>query len=147
MVFKVSFSPREIEQLYLTYRNNPKNYKEIKRRLYGDGAKLEFKKNLRGRLYFMATLSGVAIASSFFSIFAEHWGSLGAIWIIWTGFMIGLGVAMYISYKHSFLIIKNNELFFEDFEQIAALADGLEDFIIDWNLKAKNKDTAIHPVP
>lgn len=137
MVFKASFTAKEIEQLYLTYRNNPKNYGEIKKRLFGDAAKREFKNSLRGRLYFMAALSVIAIVSSLYSFFAEHWGSLGAIWIIWAGFMIGLGVAMYLSYKDSYLGIQRNEAFFIDFETIASKADSLEDFIIDWNLKAK----------
>jgi hypothetical protein len=90
----------------------------------------------------MAALTGVAIASSFFSIFAEHWGSLGAIWIIWAGFMIGLGIAMYISYKDAFLVIKKNEAFFVRFELIAENVSSLEDFIIDWNQKEK---TVTHP--
>jgi hypothetical protein len=146
MVFKIAFSPTEIEQLYLTYKRNPKNYGEIKKRLFGDAAKIEFRKNLKGRLYFMATLSGVAIVSSFFSIFAEHWGSLGAIWIIWAGFMIGLGVAMYISHKDAYLVLKNNEAFFESFEEIASKSTAIEDFIIDWNLKQKTEKIT-HPVP
>jgi len=137
MVFKVAFTDQEIERLYLTYRNNPGNYSEIKKRLFGEGAKIEFKRNLKGRLYFMAALTVVAIASSFFSIFAEHWASLGAIWIIWAGFMIGLAVAMYISYKDAFLVLKKNEAFFDNFEKIAVNAATLEDFIIDWNQKDK----------
>ncbi len=143
MVFKVAFTQQEIEQLYLTYKRSPNNYKEIKKRLFGEGAKIEFRKNLRGRLYFMVALTVVAIASSFFSIFAEHWGSLGAIWIIWAGFMIGLGVAMYISYKDSFLVLKKNRAFFEDFEKIASNTASLEDFVIDWNQKEKS---ITHPV-
>lgn len=143
MVFKVAFTQQEIEQLYLTYKRSPNNYKEIKKRLIGEGAKIEFRKNLRGRLYFMVALTVVAIASSFFSIFAEHWGSLGAIWIIWAGFMIGLGVAMYISYKDSFLVLKKNRAFFEDFEKIASNTASLEDFAIDWNQKEKS---ITHPV-
>ena len=142
MVFKVAFTQQETEQLYLTYQRNPKNYNEIKKRLFGEGAKIEFRRNLKGRIYFMAALTGVAIASSFFSIFAEHWGSLGAIWIIWAGFMIGLGIAMYISYKDAFLVIKKNEAFFVRFELIAENASSLEDFIIDWNQKEK---TVTHP--
>ena len=67
MVFKVAFTQQETEQLYLTYRRNPKNYNEIKKRLFGEGAKIEFRKNLKGRIYFMAALTGVAVASSFFS--------------------------------------------------------------------------------
>jgi hypothetical protein len=93
----------------------------------------------------MATLTVVAIASSFFSIFAEHWASLGAIWIIWAGFMIGLGFAMYISYKDAFLVLKRNEAFFDSFEKIASNANSLEDFIIDWTQTEKNELT--HPVP
>ena len=143
MFFKVAFTQQEIEQLYLTYSRNPKNYDEIKKRLFGDGAKIEFRKNLKGRLYFMVALTVVAIASSFFSIFAEHWASLGAIWIIWAGFIIGLGVAMYISYKDAFLVLKKNEAFFKEFEMIASKSVTLEDFIIDWNQKSSVKIT--HP--
>ncbi len=139
MVFNISFNQSEIEQLFLTYRKNPKNYLEIKKRLFGEAAQLDFKKNLRGRIYFMATLTGVAVVSSLFSIFAEHWGSLGAIWIIWAGFMIGLLVAMYISYKDTYQVMKKNERFFKDFEKIASKSDKLEDFIIDWNLKEKEE--------
>jgi hypothetical protein len=91
----------------------------------------------------MVALTVVAIASSFFSIFAEHWASLGAIWIIWAGFIIGLGVAMYISYKDAFLVLKKNEAFFKDFEMIASKSVTLEDFIIDWNQKRSVKIT--HP--
>jgi hypothetical protein len=145
MVFKVAFNQQETEQLYLTFIRNPENYQEIKKRLFGEAAKIEFRKNLRGRIYFMASLTVVAVASSFFSIFAEHWGSLGAIWIIWAGFMIGLGFAMYISYKDAFLVMKKNETFFKNFENIASKANTLEDFIIDWNQTAKNELT--HPVP
>jgi len=145
MVFKVAFNQQEIEQLYLTYLRNPQNYKEIKKRLFGEAAKIEFRKNLKGRFYFMITLTGVAIASSFFSLFAEHWGSLGAIWIIWAGFIIGLGVAMYISYKDAFLVLKKNEAFFDSFEKIASNSTSLEDFIIDWN--QKDKEILTHPVP
>lgn len=133
MVFKISFNPKEVEQLYITYKRNPKNYKEIKNRLFGDAAKIEFKNNLRGRIYFMIALTGVAVISSAYSIFAEHWPSLGAIWIIWAAFTLGLLVAMYISYKDSFLVIKNNEKYFERFESIASKSESLEDFIIDWN--------------
>ena len=133
MVFKISFNPKEVEQLYITYKRNPKNYKEIKKRLFGDAAKIEFKNNLRGRIYFMIALTGVAVISSAYSIFAEHWPSLGAIWIIWAAFTLGLLVAMYISYKDSFLVIKNNEKYFERFESIASKSESLEDFIIDWN--------------
>ena len=145
MVFKVAFNQQETEQLYLTFIRNPENYQEIKKRLFGEAAKIEFRKNLRGRIYFMASLTVVAIASSFFSIFAEHWGSLGAIWIIWAGFMIGLGFAMYISYKDAFLVMKKNETFFKNFENVASKANTLEDFIIDWNQTAKYELT--HPVP
>jgi hypothetical protein len=133
MVFKISFNSKEIEQLYITYKRNPKNYKEIKNRLFGDAAKIEFKNNLRGRIYFMIALTGVAVISSMYSIFAEHWPSLGAIWIIWAAFTLGLLFAMYISYKDSYLVIKNNEQYFEKFESIASKSDSLEDFIIDWN--------------
>jgi hypothetical protein len=142
MVFKVSFSPKETEQLFLTYLRNPRNYAEIKKRLFGEIAMIEFRKNLRGRLYFMATLTGIAVVSSFFSIFAEHWGSLGAIWIIWAGFMIGLGVALYMAYKDDFLVLKSNEAWFQGFETIAHRSKTLEDFIIDWNLR---KDIAEKP--
>jgi hypothetical protein len=144
MIFKIAFNEQEIEQLFLTFKRNPSNYNEIKKRLFGDAAKIEFRKNLKGRLYFMAALTGVTVISSFFSIFAEHWGSLGAIWIIWAGFMIGLGVAMYMSYKDAFLVLKKNEAFFEQFDKIASNTDSLEDFIIEWNRK---DNLTTHPVP
>jgi hypothetical protein len=137
MVFKVAFSPKEIEQLYLTFIRNPKNYEEIKKRLFGEAAKFEFRKSLIARIYFMAALSVIAIASSLFSFFAEHWASMGAIWIIWAGFMIGLGVAMYLSYQDSYLVLKKNEAFFDEFESIAKTVNNLEDFIISWNMKGR----------
>jgi hypothetical protein len=52
--------------------------------------------------------------------------------------MIGLGIAMYISYKDSFLVLKKNRAFFEDFEKIASNTASLEDFVIDWNQKEKS---------
>jgi len=137
MIFKASFTAKEIEQLYITYRNNPKNYREIKKRLFGDAAKRTFRGSLRGRLYFMVALTVIAIVSSLYSFFAEHWGSMGAIWIIWAAFMIGLAVAMYLSYKDSYLGIQRNEAFFVNFENIATKSNSLEDFIIDWNLMLK----------
>jgi hypothetical protein len=139
MVFKVSFTPKEIEQLYLTFLRNPKNYGEIKKRLVGEAARFEFRKSLIARMYFMAALTVIAIASSMFSFFAEHWASMGAIWIIWAGFMIGMGVAMYLSYQDSYLVLKKNEAFFIEFESIARSVTNLEDFIISWNLRNGSK--------
>ncbi len=138
MVYNLSFTPKEIEQLYLTFLRNPKNYGEIKKRLFGESAKFEFRKNLIARIYFMVALTIIAVASSLFSFFAEQWASIGAIWIIWAGFMIGLAVAMYLTYQDSYLVLKRNEAFFEEFESIANSVNNLEDFIISWNLRSNS---------
>jgi hypothetical protein len=137
MVFDITFSAQEIEQLFLTYRDNPQNYEEIKQRLYGKGAMREFKNSMRARRIFILILGVIAILSSVFSFFAAHWGSMGAIWIIWTVFSTAIAISMYVSYKHSFLVMQRNESFFKEFEQIAKQSESLEDFIIDWNLKGK----------
>ncbi len=135
MVFKVDFSPEEIERLYLTYQRNPENYDEIKKRLFGNAAKNGLQKSIRSRFFFIIALSIVAIVGSMYAFFASHWGSFGAIWIIWAGFAIGVGSSIYLSYKNAFLVMKANEQFFQDFEQIAAQASSLDDFKIDWNTK------------
>lgn len=137
MVFDIAFSAQEIEQLFLTYQNNPQNYEEIKQRLYGKGAMREFKNSMRARRIFIVILGVIALLSSVFSFFAAHWSSMGAIWIIWAVFAAAIGVSMYISYKHSYLVMQRNASFFKEFEQIAAQSESLEDFIIDWNLKGK----------
>lgn len=134
MVFDITFTAQEIEQLFLTYHNNPQNYEEIKKRLYGEGAIKEFKASMRSRRIFILILGIVALLSSTFSYFAEHWGSMGAIWIIWAGFAIGIGISMYLSYKHSFLVMQRNKAFFERFEEIAHKWEALEDFVRDWNV-------------
>lgn len=135
MVFKIDFNKEEIERLYLTYQRSPQNYAEIKKRLFGNAAKTELQKSIRSRFLFLGALTFVAIIGSTFSLFAEHWGSLGAIWIIWAGFAIGVGSSIYFLYKNAYLIMKMNERFFDDFEKIADHAQDLDDFKIDWNTR------------
>jgi hypothetical protein len=136
MVFKIDFNQEEIERLYLTYQNNPQNYTEIKKRLFGKLVKSKVQKSIRSRALFIFVLSIVAIVgSSYAYFFAEHWGSFGAIWIIWAGFALGIGSSIYFSYKNSILTMRANEQFFQDFEQIAEKAEDLDDFKIDWNTR------------
>lgn len=126
----LSFTEEEVERLFLTFKRNPKNYQKIKDRVIGEGSKTMFKKEMRGRCVFAGGVTVVSLISSVFAIVAQNMGSLAAIWIIWLGaVLLSMGWFLVV-YKNAYVILAQNETFFEKFEDKAEQCETLEDFKI-----------------
>ncbi|MCP4443275.1 MAG: hypothetical protein GY810_30600 [Aureispira sp.] len=132
----LAFTEEEIERLFLTYKRNPKNYQKIKDRVVGEGSKMMFKKEMRGRYIFAGAVTIISLISSVYSIVAQHWGSLAAIWIVWFGaILISMGWFA-VSYKNAYSVLAKNEDFFKAFEAKAKQCESLVDFKILQNTTA-----------
>lgn len=141
MHLPISFSPTELERLYLTHQHNAKNYLEIKHLVLGKEERLSFMDGLRGRLLFVLATAVIATVSSIFSYFSEHMDSLVAIWLIWLGIVVVFSVWTFLQYQTSHKIWLRNRQFFDEFEQAAKQSPTLasfqqQDFYLHW-LQAK----------
>jgi cytochrome c biogenesis protein CcdA len=143
MHLAISFSPTELERLYLTYQHNAKNYAEIKHLVLGKEERLSFVDGLRGRLLFVLATALIATVSSIFSYFSDHIDSLVAIWLIWLGIVVVFSVWTFLQYQTSHKIWLRNRQFFDEFERAAKQSPNLQafqqgDFYRAWQQKMTN---------
>lgn len=127
------------ERLFLTYHQNPMNYQKIKEQIAGEDAKTRWESNQRSRWFFLGGVTAIALPSSIFSISAGNWSSVVAIWTIWAGVMVLLGVVSWWSYRLSYRVLLDNEAFFAQFEQFAKSATSLDEFRQTWTNTATGK--------
>lgn len=135
MKIELSFSQDDIYRLFLTFRHNQDNYQKIKERVIGDGARVQFRREMRGKWIFLAGISFIAVASSLYPMVAGDWQSAGALWVLWAGCLVVFFTWYIISYQLSYRVLKKNEVFFEDFEHKAEQCQVLEDFRRVWEGK------------
>lgn len=128
----LNFTKEDIERLYLTFQRNPTNYHKIKERVVGEGARQQFRREMRGRWIFLAAITIVAIVSSLYPMAAGDWRSVGALWVVWAGFIVVFTVWYVLSYRFSYSIVQQNESFFESFESVANASPDIEAFRKKW---------------
>lgn len=126
------FTQDDVYRLFLTYKRNPSNYNKIKERVIGEGARKQFGREMRGKWLFLGAITIIALVSSLYPMAAGDWRSAGALAVLWLAFVLAFGIWYAVSYRLSYRVLRRNELFFEDFEQIAQACSVLEEFDRRW---------------
>ena len=127
-----SFSTKDVERLFLTYKRNQDNYRKIKDKVAGPDAEQQYKSKRKSSIFFFVALTFIIVVSSSFSLIAEHMNSFIALWMIWGGAFIIFVAWSIINYQTNYRILKQNQAFFSKFEAIAKKHDTLEDFTNNW---------------
>ena len=123
---------QELEQLYLTYNNQPKNYQKIKDKLAGETAKIAWKRSQRAGWIFVAGVGAIALAGSAFAYWMGNPASIFALFLIWAVVSLVFLIISRISYKNSYAVLLENTTFFEKFETTVQQSPSLEDFKNKW---------------
>jgi len=132
MRFLLSFTKEDIARLYLTYHRNPENYAKIREKVLGDGAKANFRKDIRGRYIFLLGISFIAIVSMLYPATAGDWQTVASLAVIWGIFVLVFMTWILLSYRFSFRVMKKNEEYIQRFELIADANETVGDFLKNW---------------
>ncbi len=113
------FSQHDIERLFLTYKRNPINYTKIKQEIVGSNLQEGYQRVRRSSYLFFGAVTFIIIISSSFSLVAEHYDSLIALWMIWGVTTLLFAGWMVFNYRNTYATYSRNENFFDHFELIA----------------------------
>lgn len=132
MQLLASFSPHEVERLFLTYKRNPINYTKIKQEIVGGNSQEGYQKVRKSSYLFFGAITFIIVVSSSFSLIAQHYDSLIALWMIWGITALLFAFWMVFNYRNTYAIYSKNEEFFDCFELVAQSCDTLEEFVGSW---------------
>ena len=132
MQIQLSFTTKEVEQLYITYKKKINNYYKIKEKVLGKGVLQTYKKKRKSVLFFFAAVTFIITISSTFCWATDNWNSFVALWMIWGGALVTTIIGLSFLYKNTSQIYTKNKAFFDRFESIVEKSPTLEDFASQW---------------
>lgn len=139
MQLTTSFSQHDVERLFLTYKRNPINYTKIKQEIVGGDLQERYQSVRKSSYLFFGAVTFIIVVSSSFSLIAEHYDSLIALWMIWGITALLFAGWMIMNHRNTYAIYHKNENFFGHFELIAQSCDSLEEFVGNWRPPAASK--------